>query len=133
MPAKTKIHFEDLTMQNRYMTCRVALSRYNPKFTAAQTWLDQTFMQRMIPKVPYKTGAFLGRILEANAGQYGTGRLKVAVPPQGRYLYNGVCRFCGKPLKYTNPKSVPFWGMVTVREYRHELTEGVRRIVGGKK
>ena len=133
MAAKTKIHFEDLTMQNRYLTCKVALSRFNPKFNEAQTWLDRTTMQYMIPIIPYKTGAFWGRILEANGGQYGTGRLKVAVPPQGRYLYGGICRFCGKPLQYTNPKTVPYWGKYVIREYGHELTEGVRRIVGGKK
>lgn len=133
MPAKTKVHFEDLTMQNRYLTCKVALSRFNPKFTEAQEWLDKTTMQYMIPIIPYKTGAFLGRILEANGGQYGTGRLKVAVPPQGRYLYRGVCRFCGKPLHYTNPKTVPYWGQFVIREHRHDLVEGVRRIVGGKK
>lgn len=133
MPAKTKVHFEDLTMRNRYLTCKVALSRFNPKFDKAQMWLDQTTMQYMIPIIPYKTGAFLGRILEANAGQYGTGMLKAAVPPQGRYLYNGVCRFCGKPLKYTNPKTVPYWGKYVIREHRHELVEGVRRIVGGKR
>ena len=132
MPAKTKVHFEDLTMQNRYFYCKIALSRFNKKFAEAQTWMDQTLMQRMIPKIPYKTGAFLGRILEANGGQYGTGRLKVAVPPQGRYLYYGVSRFSGKPLHYTNPKSVPFWGMVTLRECKHELVSGVRRIIGGK-
>ena len=132
MPAKTRIHFDDITMKNRYLYCKIALSRYNPKFEEAQKWLDQTVMQKMIPMIPYRTGAFLGRILEANAGQYGTGRIKAAVPPQGRYLYGGVSR-SGKPLHYTNPKSVPFWGHVVLREYRHELTEGVRRIIGGKK
>ena len=131
MPARTKIHFDDLTMQNRYMSCKIALSRYNPKFAEAQTWLDQTIMQKMIPVIPYKTGAFLGRILEANGGQYGTGRLKVAVPPQGRYLYGGISR-SGKPLHYTNPKSVPYWGKVIIRDYRHELADGVRKIIGGK-
>ena len=132
MPAKTKVHFEDLTMQNRYLTCKIALSRFNPKFNEAQEWLDKTVMQYMIPIIPYKTGAFLGRILEANGGQYGTGRIKVAVPPQGRYLYGGVSRFSGKPLHYTNPKSVPFWGKYVIREHKHELVSGVRKIVGGK-
>ena len=132
MPAKTKVHFNDLTMRNRYLDCKIALSRFNPKFEAAQLWLDQTIMQKAIPIIPYKTGAFLGRILEANGGQYGTGRIKMAVPPQGRYLYGGVSR-SGKPLHYTNPRSVPFWGMYVIRTYRHELVEGVRRIIGGKK
>lgn len=132
MPAKTKVHFEDLTMRNRYITCKVALSRYNPKFTEAQEWLDKTVMQYMIPMIPYKTGAFLGRILEANGGQYGTGRIKAAVPPQGRYLYRGISRFSGRPLHYTNPKSVPYWGNVVIREHKHELVAGVRKIVGGK-
>lgn len=132
MAAKTRVHFEDLTMRNRYITCKVALSRFNPKFTKAQEWLDKTVMQYMIPMIPYKTGAFLGRILEANGGQYGTGRIKAAVPPQGRYLYGGISRFSGKPLHYTNPKSVPYWGKVVIREHGHELVAGVRKIVGGK-
>ena len=132
MPSRTRIHFDDLTIKNRYLTCRVGLSRFNPKFKEAQTWLDQTVMQFMIPMIPYKTGAFLGRILEANGGQYGTGKIKTAVPPQGRYLYRGVSRFSGKPLHYTNPKTVPYWGQVVIREHKPELLEGVRKIIGGK-
>ena len=132
MPSRTRVHFEDLTMDNRYLKCKVALSRYNPKFKAAQEWLDKTVMQYMIPIIPYKTGAFLGRILEANGGQYGTGQLRTAVPPQGRYLYRGISRFSGKPLHYTNPKSVPYWGKYVIREHKHELVRGVQKIVGGK-
>ena len=49
MPSQTKVHFEDLTVKNRYLTCKVALSRFNPKFKEAQRWLDQTTMQYMIP------------------------------------------------------------------------------------
>lgn len=131
MPSKAKIHFEDLTMQNRYLNCKIALSRFNPKFEEAQRWLDQTIMQYMIPIIPYKTGAFLGRILEANGGQYGTGRIKTAVPPQGRYLYGGVS-FSGKPFHWTNPKTQPFWGKYVIREHKHELVQGVRKIIGGK-
>lgn len=127
------IRFQDITMNNKYLYCKIPLSKFVPKFKEAQVWLDQTVMQYMIPMIPYKTGAFLGRILEANGGQYGSGRIKAAVPPQGRYLYNGISRFSGKPLHYTNPKTVPYWGKVVIREHKHELVEGARRIIGGKR
>lgn len=132
MPSKAKFWVDDLTMKNRGFYAHVALSRFNPRFHKAQLWLDQTVMSLMHPIIPYKTGEFLGKILNANAGNYGTGMLKVAVPPQGRYLYPGVSP-SGKPFNWSNPKTQPRWGSYIVKNHRSELNKGVRDIIAGRK
>ena len=131
MASKSNFFIRDLTMQNKGFYAHIALSRFHPRFKQAQLWLDQTIMSLMHPRIPYKTGEFLGKILNANAGNYGTGMLKVAMPPQGRFLYGGITK-TGKPINYTNPLSVPHWGEVVVRENRAMLTKGVRDIIRGK-
>ncbi len=125
-----KLNISDVDVDNEYVRCHIPLSGFIPKFHEAQVWMDQTIMQYMIPMIPYRTGAFLGRILEANGGRYGEGRVVAAVPPQGHYLYNGVS-FSGKPLNYTNPKTVPVGGKVVLREHKHDIVQGAKRIIIG--
>lgn len=128
-----RYNVSDIDVKNEYVMCHIPLSQYVPKFHEAQVAMDQTIMQYMIPVIPYRTGAFLGRILEANGGRYGEGRVVAAVPPQGHYLYNGVSMWTGRPLHYTNPKTVPFWGKVILREHKHDIVRAARRVIFGGK
>lgn len=124
--------FEDLTMRTEYMTAIIRLSRYNQRFRRAQEWLDTEIMRRMTPVIPRRTGAFLNRIQAENAGFEGTGTIRVAVPPQGQYLYPGIST-SGRPFRWTNPMTQPRWGSYVVQTYRPELMRGVRDIIMGRR
>jgi hypothetical protein len=124
--------FKDITMENEFMTAHIGLSVFGGRFERAQAWLDREILKKMTPIIPYKTGAFLNRILNNNAGRAGTGEIRTSVPPQGRYLYPGVTAR-GIPFHWTNPKTQPYWGQYVVRTYQHELTKGVGEVLKGKK
>lgn len=123
--------FRDITLKNETMTARIGLSIFGWRFLKAQKWLDQEIMNKMEPVIPYRTGAFLAKIKNDNAGRIGTGVIRTAVPPQGQKLYPGVTSK-GVPFHWTNPNTQPFWGQYVVRTYRHEFVKGVRKIIGGK-
>ena len=124
--------FKDITMKTETMEAHIGLSVFGWRFSKAQKWMDEEFLRLMEPYVPYRTGAFLARIKNANAGRVGTGSIRVAVPPQGKKLYPGV-NYNGVPFHWTNPKTQPFWGQFVVRTYRHEITKGVKDIILGRK
>ena len=120
---------KDIVLKKDYISAKVSLFKWNEKFERAQEWLDRAIFEKARSIIPYKTGEFLGKIEAANGGRVGTGKIIMAVPPQGHYLYKGVSRFSGKPLHYTNPRTVPYWGQFVIREYRHEFKEGVKQIL----
>ncbi len=123
--------FRDITLKNETMTARIGLSVFGGRFKKAQIWLDQEIMKRMEPVIPYRTGAFLGKIKAENAGRVGTGVLRTSVPPQGTKLYPGVSSR-GVPFHWTNPNTQPYWGQYVIRTYKRDFVDGVRRIIGGK-
>lgn len=122
--------FKDITIDKSYMKAHVKLSIFGGRFKKAQVWLDQEVMKRMTPFVPRKTGAFLSKIQSANASRVGTGKVVTAVPPQGKRLYPGVSE-SGKPFKWTNPQTQPYWGKYTAQTYKKDLNAGVKRILQG--
>ena len=126
-----KPRFKDITLKNETMTAHIGLAVFGGRFREAQKWLDQEIMNRMEPVIPYRTGAFLGRIKAENAGRIGTGELRTSVPPQGRKLYPGVSSK-GVPFHWTNPNTQPYWGQYVIRTYKHDLLNGVKKIIGGR-
>lgn len=127
-----RVRLKDIVLKNDYVKAKVGLFKWNRKFDEAQKWLDRAIFLKAKPIIPYKTGVFLGKIEAANSGREGSGRVVMVAPPQGRYLYRGVSRFSGRPLHYTNPKTVPYWGQFVIRQYKHEFKDGVRDILRGK-
>ena len=125
--------FEDLTMKTEHMTTHIRLAYFGGRFGRAQRWLNTEIMHKMEPVIPYKTGKFLSRIQQNNRGFENTGSIRVAVPPQGKYLYPGVNFRTGKPFKWTNPKTQPRWGSWVIRTYKPELLKGVKDILLGRK
>lgn len=125
------VTFKDIDIDTLEMKAHVRLSQFGGRFQKAQTWLDKQVSIRMTPFVPRKTGDFLRRIQNYNSSRIGTGVIVVAVPPQGKKLYPGVSK-SGKPYKWSNPETQPYWGQYTMQTYGKELNEGVKRIILGK-
>ena len=123
-----KPEFEDYTMKNQYLEVHVGFGRYGRRFLLAQIWLDRTFMDKMRPVIPYKTGQFLSKIEAANAGGWGMGKIVTSAPPQGRYLYPGIAP-SGKPFNWTNPLTQPRWGSWVAQTYGKEFEDGIRHII----
>lgn len=124
-----KPNFKDIVMKDQYMDCKITLSRFGWRFGQAQRWLDKTFMDKMRPVIPYRTGQFLSKLEAANATARGTGKVIASVPPQGRRLYNGVNPATGAPYHWTNPLTQPRWGSWVVQTYGHEMKQGVKNII----
>jgi len=120
--------FQDFTYKSEYVKANVHFSKFGGRFRLAAIWLDRTFMEKMKPVVPYKTGKFLSRLEAANAGGWGMGRIVTSSPPQGRYLYGGISR-SGKPFRWTNPLTQPRWGQWTYQTYQQEFNEGIKHII----
>ena len=127
-----RVAMKDIVLKEDSIKAKVGLFRWNKKFDEAQIWLEKAILEKAKPIIPYKTGVFLGQIMEAHGGREGSGRVIMSAPPQGHYLYKGVSRFSGKPLHYTNPRTVPYWGQFVIRTYKHELKEGVENILRRK-
>ena len=127
-----RVALKDIVLKEDSIKAKVGLFRWNKKFDEAQVWLEKAILEKAKPIIPYKTGVFLGKIMEANGGRAGSGKVIMSAPPQGHYLYKGVSRFSGKPLHYTNPRTVPYWGQFVIRTYKHELKEGVENILRRK-
>ena len=125
-------NFKDITFEKEYMSANITLSVYNKRFKRAQEWLDRTFMLKMAPFIPYKTGTYLSKIKARNAAFEGTGVVYTTVPPQRRYLYPGVAP-SGKKFHWTNPYTKPFWATYTINTYRTELLNGVKDFVFGRR
>lgn len=112
----------------------VYFSRFFPRFKRAQIWLDERVMLDMQPYIPFRTGAFQGRIQTQNAGRAGTGNIVVYVPPQGRWLYNGVSysKSGARAINYSNPLSTPRWFETVRSAHQNEWIQGCRQIIKGK-
>ena len=123
-----KLRVMDITMKTQYLTSHIRLSRFNPKAEEAQKWLDRAIMRKMTPYVPKKTGVFLSKIKAENRGMVGTGHVKTAVPPQGRYLYPGIAP-SGRMFNWTNPQTQPRWGRYTWVNHKEYFLKGARKIL----
>ena len=126
-----KPNFKDFTFKDGHMSAKIRFSVFNRRAKKAQVWLDREIMTDMRPLIPIRTGVFRRTIESVNKIFEGTGRITTAVPPQGKWLYGGVTD-SGKPIKYTNPLSVPKWGEVTIEKNREKYKQGVKDCLKGK-
>lgn len=136
----------------------IDLSKYEERLKDAQFWLDSQIMTDMVPLMPHVTGNFIQRTREISASWAGTGRVCAAAPPFGRYLYFGkvmvdeqgngpkkievspgefVFRYkkgarlvaSQRPLKYSNPYTVPEWFEVAKEQKLKNWISGVDAIL----
>lgn len=121
--------FKDITMKEEHMACNIKLSKFGWRFEQAQKWLEKSFMEKMRPVIPYRTGKFLSKLEALNASHLGGGKVYTSAPPQGRRLYNGINPNTGMPYHWTNPLTQPRWGSWVVETYGAELKQGVIKVI----
>ena len=125
--------FEDFTYLSGDVKCRINFSKFGWRFKRAQEWLEETFVERMIPVMPRKTGALVNKTIQVNASNYSDGFVRTYGIDYGRKLYGGVNPQTGKPWNWTNHDTQPYWGQYVVREHGEELRQGVKDIILGRK
>ena len=132
MNIDNRVRFEDLTMEDKFVSCKVKFSIFTPRRREAQQWLDRQIIMDMKPLTPYRTGNFRGHWSAVNNAKIGTGQLVATLMPYGKYLYHGVTRG-GNPTHYTNPKTTPYWFNTAKLMHEKEWRAGVERIIKGGK
>lgn len=125
--------FEDFTYMTGDVKCKIHFSKFGWRFKRAQEWLEKTFVEKMTPVMPRKTGALVNKTIQVNAQNYGDGWIKTYGIDYGRRLYGGINPKTGKPWNWTNPDTQPYWGEYVVLQYGPELKQGVKDIILGRK
>ena len=65
------------------------LKRFEKQFEKAQYELDSMVMTSMVPFMPFVTETFISETKSKSGSIAGTGIVYAAVPPHGRFLYEG--------------------------------------------
>ena len=125
--------FEDFTYLSDSVKCNIRFSRFGWRFKRAQEWLEHTFVIKMVPVMPQRTGALVNKTIDENARNYHDGRVITIGLDYGKKLYSGVNPKTGKPWHWTNPLTQPYWGEYVINEYESELVDGVKDIIAGRK
>ena len=84
----TKKHIE-IKKDGMTYTLDLDIKRFESQYSLAQTLLDHTIMQDMIPFMPMETGTFINVTKAMSSALAGSGRVVAAAPPYGRFLYEG--------------------------------------------
>ena len=125
--------FEDFTFLSDSVKCRINFSKYGWRFRKAQEWLEQKFVEKMVPVMPRKTGNLVNRTIQKNDVSHKDGRVETIGVDYGKKLYSGINPKTGKPWHWTNPLTQPYWGEYVINEYESELVDGVKDIIAGRK
>ena len=124
---------------------KVDLSVFEERVIKAQQWLGDRVLEDCKPIMPLLTGG-----LQQRSHTESDGRFVVFPGPYGRFLYYGKvmldpvtgsswAKYGGKkvptdiPLNYSRVEAVPEWFEVAKKKNLQYWTDGVARIVGGKK
>lgn len=159
--AKREFKFKDIKVNGRHMRVRVDMSRFEKQFQKAQFYLDSQVMTDMVPFMPRQTNTFINLVRARSASLAGSGVVVAAVPPSGRYLYEGkvmvdsvtgkgprkipvgpgeyVLRYkkeaklvpTNRPLTYSNPQATPHWFDTAKERHGKQWIEETKRIAGG--
>lgn len=89
MGAKRIIKFDDIKVSTANMTAEVSMKDLANRFNKAQYELDSAIMTSMEPFMPRRDGTFINTTKAKSAALAGTGKVVAAVPPYGRFLYEG--------------------------------------------
>lgn len=89
MGAKRIIKFDDIKVSTDNMKAEVSMKELANRFNKAQYKLDSAIMTSMEPFMPRRDGTFINTTKAKSAALAGTGKVVAAVPPYGRFLYEG--------------------------------------------
>lgn len=82
-------HFKEISVVSGDIKINLNLDRFSDQFNRAQFELDSMVMTSMVSFMPMQDGSFINRTKAESASLAGTGEVCAAVPPQGRFLYEG--------------------------------------------
>lgn len=140
--------FKPFSIQDGNVTVNVNLSRLDEKFQKAQFWLDTEVMNNMVPYIPIRTGTLRNITQMMSRSVAGTGIVYAAAPPYGRFQYYGKVMVdeetgspwamrghkkvvTDKPLKWSNPTTVPMWFDVVKNSNSKRWIAGCQKIING--
>jgi len=141
-------HFKGFSIQKGDIQIRVSLDRFSKQYEKAQFKLDSMVMTSMVPFMPHQTGDLINRTRAASSALAGTGKVVAAVPPAGRFLYEGklmVDPETGSPwarkgakkvvtetdLKYSNPKATAHWFDTAKTKDGDDWVKATKKTAGG--
>ena len=85
-----KIHkFKNFRASQDGIELRLDLSNLSDRLNRAQYALDSAVMTSMVPYMPMQNGNFIDLTRAKSASMAGSGEVYAAVPPAGRFLYEG--------------------------------------------
>lgn len=145
--AKTH-HFKGFSVMKGDIKVKVKFNRFERQFAEAQYWLDGQIMTDMTVYMPKNTNMFIDLTRGKSAAVQGTGIVYAAVPPSGRFLYEGLVMVdpvtnspwarkgakkvvTDRPLNYSNPKAVSHWFDESKEVKGESWVKGVKRRAGG--
>lgn len=89
MGVKRIIKFDDIKVSTDNMKAEVSMKELANRFNKAQYELDSAIMTSMESFMPRRDGTFINTTKAQSAALAGTGKVVAAVPPYGRFLYEG--------------------------------------------
>lgn len=146
--AKRRFKFKNIKVNSKSMKVHINLERFEKQFEDAQYYLDSQVMTDMLPYMPRVTNTFINLVRERSAALAGSGVVVAAVPPQGRFLYEGkvmIDPVTGSPwarkdakkvvtekaLTYSNPQAAPHWFDTAKKNHGKQWIEGTKKKAGG--
>ena len=159
--AKRNFRFKDIQITGTHIKVKVDMSRFEKQFQDAQYHLDSQVMTDMVPYMPSVTNSFINLVRARSAALAGSGIVVAAVPPSGRYLYEGkvmvdsvtgkgprkipigpggyILRYkegaklvpTNRPLTYSNPQATPHWFDTAKGRHGKQWVEETKKIAGG--
>lgn len=157
-----KIHkFKNFRASQNGVELKLDLSSLEDRFNRAQFALDSAVMTSMVPYMPMQNGTFINQVRAKSASVAGSGEVYAAVPPAGRFLYEGktmvdvqtgspwarkgakkvlVSQYGGKTnarenlsfSRAANPKARPHWFDAAKESDLDKWEKVVKNQVGGK-
>lgn len=160
MADKIKLPFKGFHMKSGEITVDVNMARIEKQFQQAQYLLDSTVMMDMQPYMPMLEHKFIDKTVAASQAIAGSGKVYAAMPPEGRFLYEGktmvdaetgspwarkaaqkvlVSQFGGKTaakeeLTYSHeahPKAQSHWFEAAKEQHGDHWIRMVKKIAGG--
>lgn len=146
--SKRRFKFRRVKLKTNGTEVNINLKRFERQFSNAQYWMDNQVMTDMVPYMPRQSGTFINLVRARSAALAGSGIVVAAVPPQGRFLWEGKVMVdpdtgspfarkgakkivTDRPLTYGNPRATPKWFYEAKHNHGKSWEVGVKKRAGG--